>query len=106
MSKRAQYECERSTMVSAARGCPNPAGVSGDLDPGGEMPGTKTSNFGHARYLSNASVTQKTVDVLANHVFYTQNDAANAVLPGSTQSQATDCVADWEGSNSLPHGGA
>jgi CRP/FNR family cyclic AMP-dependent transcriptional regulator len=43
------------------------------------MPGTKTIKFDPARYLSAASVTQKTVNVLANHVFYTQGDAANAI---------------------------
>jgi CRP/FNR family cyclic AMP-dependent transcriptional regulator len=44
-----------------------------------EVPGTKTVKFDPARYLSTASITHKTVHVLANHDFYTQGDAASSV---------------------------
>jgi CRP/FNR family cyclic AMP-dependent transcriptional regulator len=43
------------------------------------MPGTRTVKFDPARYLSTASITHKTVHVLANHVFYTQGDPADTV---------------------------
>lgn len=43
------------------------------------MPGTKTVKFDPAHYLSTASIQHKTVHVLANHVFYTQGDAASSV---------------------------
>jgi CRP/FNR family cyclic AMP-dependent transcriptional regulator len=44
-----------------------------------EMPGTKTAKFDLLRYLSATSVMQKTVHILANHVFYTQGDPAGSV---------------------------
>jgi CRP/FNR family cyclic AMP-dependent transcriptional regulator len=43
------------------------------------MPGIKLAKFDPAHYLSAASVTHKTVHVLANHVFYTQGDPADTV---------------------------
>lgn len=44
-----------------------------------EMPGTKTVKFDPALYMSAASLTQKTVTVLANHVFYTQGEVASSI---------------------------
>jgi CRP/FNR family cyclic AMP-dependent transcriptional regulator len=43
------------------------------------MPGTKTIKFDPARYLSAAAVTHKRISVPANHVFYTQGDAADSI---------------------------
>lgn len=43
------------------------------------MPGTKTVKFDPARYLSASSLTHNTINVLANHVFYTQGDPANSI---------------------------
>ncbi len=43
------------------------------------MPGTKMIKFDPALYLSAAALTQKTVHIPANHVFYSQGDPANSI---------------------------
>ena len=43
------------------------------------MPGTKKVKFDPAKYMSASALNHKTVHVLADHVFYSQGDAANSI---------------------------
>jgi CRP/FNR family cyclic AMP-dependent transcriptional regulator len=72
-SQEVQYAKNRLRLFTSSNGTMNIA-IQGN-----EMPGTKTMKFDPARYLSTASITHKTVHVLANHDFYTQGDAASSV---------------------------